>query len=35
MMARVKAECLIRKWGDIEVKTDLIRRVFNALYINQ
>lgn len=25
----------IRKWGDKETKTDLMGRVFDALYINQ
>lgn len=34
--ARVKTiQENIRKWGDKETKTDLIGRVFNALYINQ
>lgn len=34
--ARVKTiQENIRKWGDKETKTDLIGRVFDALYINQ
>lgn len=34
--ARVKTiQENIRKWGDKETKTDLIERVFDALYINQ
>ena len=34
--ARVKTiQENIRKWGVKETKTDLIGRVFNALYINQ